>query len=76
MKFGNTVSCPEHVTSPELVGRKFLEVFPETVKDITLLKEVPITKRTYDPTDGDNPRQGQSPRLILMSEAKRIGLVE
>lgn len=74
MKIGNIVPCPDHVNDYHLRGRRFVELYPETVRDLNMIGEVPIHRRTFAPTNEDTPNRYQSPRLVELGTAKRMGL--
>lgn len=76
MLIGRTIDPPAHVKSTELLFCKFVECYPQTQHDYNLIGSVPITKRTFAPTNQDEPCHGQSPRLVEVGWAKRVGIIE
>lgn len=74
MKTGNIVTAPPHFLTED-PNAQFLEVYPTTMKDMREMQQIPVTKRTYCETLTDEPRTGQSPRLVLVEEAYRMGWI-
>jgi len=71
MKTGRIVGTPSHVRDVTLLGMRWLEVFPRTPRDVWDLKQV--NGLTFGETA---PRDTQSPLLVPVGEAERLGWVE
>jgi len=69
---GKVIFAPPHITSYNLVDARWLEVFPQSMRDLRDMAEIPLENRTYCETPDDG-HGGQSPRLVLLSEARRRG---
>ena len=66
------VLTPTHLRDAENKFKKWLEVFPQTPKEVAYYAKLDHRRTTHGETE---PHETQSPLLIELSYARELGLV-